>query len=114
MSSSNIITDPHRVLGLPQHASEEEIRARYLELVKEFPPDRNPDRFREVRAAYEAAKDPLVVARALLQPLDDAAPEWSTVIKEQQTRPPAMSVDFLLSLGNRDDATQSDLQSTPS
>jgi len=114
MSGSNVITDPHRVLGLPQHASEEEIRARYLELVKEFPPDRDPDRFREVRAAYEAAKDPLVVARALLQPPDEVTAEWSTVIKEQQKRPPAMSVDFLLSLGNKDDATQPDLQSTPS
>jgi len=114
VSSPKSITDPHRVLGLPQHASEAEIRRRYLELVKEFPPERDPERFREVRAAYEAVKDPLIIARSLLQPPDEIVPEWSTVINEQQKRPPAMSVDFLLSLGNKDSVAKPDLQSTPS
>ncbi len=106
MSDSNVIADPHRVLGLPQNASAEEIRVRYLELVKEFPPERDADRFREIRAAYEAAKDPLVIARVLLRPPDDDPPEWSSVIQEQKKHAPNLSVDFLLSLGNRDDVRQ--------
>ena len=31
--------------------------ARYLELVRESPPERNPERFAAVRAAYERLKD---------------------------------------------------------
>lgn len=114
MSNPSAITDPLRVLGLPQRASEDEIRSRYLELVKQFPPDHAPDRFREVRAAYEAAKDPLVVARALLQPPDEIVPEWSAVIDEQMKCPPAMNVNFLLSLGNQDKVAQPEMNSVQS
>lgn len=52
------MTDPHETLGLDPDAGEAEIRRRYLELVREFPPDRAPERFTEIHAAYEALKDP--------------------------------------------------------
>ncbi|REJ73773.1 MAG: J domain-containing protein, partial [Planctomycetota bacterium] len=51
-------SDPFQILGVPADAGEAEIRARYLELVKKFPPEREPEKFREVHAAYEAARDP--------------------------------------------------------
>ncbi len=35
------------------------IRTSYLELVREFPPERAPDRFAEVRAAYDQLRDPV-------------------------------------------------------
>ncbi len=95
-------SDPFAVLGLPREAGETEVRARYLELVKQFPPDREPDRFREIRAAYEAAKDPLVIAARLIEIPDDEPPEWSDVIEAQKKIPPRLTPAFLLSLGNRD------------
>ena len=49
--------DPFTVLGVDEDAGDEEIRRRYLALVREFPPDRAPDRFRDYRAAYEALND---------------------------------------------------------
>src|SRR3954451_2665639 len=52
------MSDPYETLGLPRHADEAEIRRRYLELVREFPPDRAPERFAEVRKAYEDVRDP--------------------------------------------------------
>lgn len=51
--------NPHEVFGLPPQASDEEIRQRYLQLVREFPPDRAPERFAEIRAAYDQLRDPL-------------------------------------------------------
>ena len=51
------MTDPYSVLGVPDDADDETIRRRYLELVREFPPERNPERFAAVRAAYERLKD---------------------------------------------------------
>jgi DnaJ-class molecular chaperone len=47
------------ILGLPANADDAQIRQRYLELVREFPPDRAPERFAEIREAFDALKDPL-------------------------------------------------------
>ncbi len=49
--------DPFTVLGVTDDAGDAEIRRRYLALVKDFPPDRAPERFQEFRAAYEALSD---------------------------------------------------------
>ena len=102
MNTSNSF-EPYTVLGVHRDASEAEIRARYLELVKQFPPERDPDKFRAVQAAFEAAKDPLLIARRLVEPPSDEAPQWSTVLEEQKQNPPALSSALLLSFGNRDD-----------
>jgi DnaJ-class molecular chaperone len=49
--------DPFTVLGVAEDAGDAEIRRRYLALVRDFPPDRAPDRFQAYRAAYEALSD---------------------------------------------------------
>ena len=99
-------SDPFATLGLPQDAGEAEIRNRYLELVKKYPPDRDPEKFREVRSAFEAVQDPLVIARRLLQPPDEEAPNWTDAIEEQRQIPPPISLELLLSLGNREEQAQ--------
>lgn len=100
--NSTTSSDPFSILGVPRDASEETIRARYLELVKEFPPDRAPEKFREIRAAFEAAKDPLLIARRLIEPPDEDPPRWEDAIEAHRQVPPRMTTAFLLSLGNRD------------
>ena len=94
--------DPFDVLGLARGADETEVRARYLDLVKQYPPDRDPEKFRQIRAAYEATKDPLVIAAQLTQPPDEEVPEWADTIEAQKATPPRLAPGFLLSLGNRD------------
>lgn len=54
--------DPYTVLGVPADAGDAVIRARYLALTREFPPEHHPERFAAVRDAYEKLKD--VDARA--------------------------------------------------
>jgi len=49
--------DPFTVLGVDERADDAEIRRRYLALVRQFPPDREPERFQDYRAAYEALSD---------------------------------------------------------
>ena len=51
------MTDPYAVLGLPADSDDEAIRRRYLELVKQFSPERHPDKFAAVRRAYESLRD---------------------------------------------------------
>jgi DnaJ-class molecular chaperone len=58
--------DPYQTLGISPQADEKEIRNRYLELVREFPPDRAPERFASIRTAYEQLRDPAVRVRSLL------------------------------------------------
>ena len=58
------MSDPYDVLGLPRHAGEEEIR--------ESPPDRDPERFTAVRAAYDAVRDPVRRLEAQLFELDSS------------------------------------------
>ena len=50
--------DYFEVLGLTKDASEAEIRQRYLELVRAFSPERAPERFAAIHAAYSALRDP--------------------------------------------------------
>ncbi|MCO6456642.1 MAG: DnaJ domain-containing protein [Pirellulaceae bacterium] len=91
--------DPYRVLSLPPQATDQEVRERYLQLVREFPPERDAERFHEIRAAYEAASDPLKRAARLLAPPDNP-PSWEEVLDEARRNPPRLSVELLLSLGN--------------
>jgi preprotein translocase subunit Sec63 len=58
--------DPYEVLGLPRDADEAAIRTRYLELVRESPPDRAPERFAAIRAAYDEVRDPARRLESLL------------------------------------------------
>jgi curved DNA-binding protein CbpA len=94
-------SDPLSLLGLASGASEQEVRSRYLDLVRQFPPERDPAKFQEIHAAYQAASDPLVTARALIAFDDDEPRPWSEIIAEHKANPPRLGVDVLLSLGNR-------------
>jgi curved DNA-binding protein CbpA len=66
--------DPYQVLGVNPAASEEAVRAAYLEKVKAHPPDSAPAEFERVRDAYDALRDPRRRARAALLALDPRAP----------------------------------------
>ena len=88
---------PYIVLGLSRDATQDEIRQRYLELVRAHPPSRDPERFQRIQDAYEAVKTPLARVETYLfgseahRSFDDfladlegtATPEW---------KPPGLSV----------------------
>ncbi|MDR3109640.1 MAG: J domain-containing protein [Planctomycetaceae bacterium] len=48
-----------QLLGVSQDSDANEIRKRYLELVRQFPPEKFPERFSEIHSAYEQLRDPL-------------------------------------------------------
>ncbi|MBM4073278.1 MAG: molecular chaperone DnaJ [Planctomycetes bacterium] len=49
--------DPYAALGLPADADDEAIRRRYLELVRQYPPERAPEKFAAIRKAYDSLRD---------------------------------------------------------
>ena len=48
--------NPFAVLGVAETADDDAIKKAYLQQVREHPPERNPERFQVIRAAFEAIK----------------------------------------------------------
>lgn len=91
--ASLAIMDPLARLGLEAGATPEQIRARYLELVKQHPPERDPDRFAEINAAYKMAENPVEVwARRLCI---DLAGDPEPLLQSFQFRPTRIPTDKL-------------------
>jgi curved DNA-binding protein CbpA len=51
------MSDPYEVLGIAPDTPDEAVRRRYLELVREFTPERAPEKFAAIRQAYESLRD---------------------------------------------------------
>jgi curved DNA-binding protein CbpA len=45
--------NPYKVLGVERTATEAEIKQAYFRLIREHPPERDPEGFKHIRAAYE-------------------------------------------------------------
>ena len=58
--------NPYELLGVSPESDEAEIRQRYLALVREHSPERDPSRFARIRYAYETLRDPRKRLRDLL------------------------------------------------
>lgn len=50
------MTDPFLILGVAEEATDEEVKRRYLALVRVFSPERDPERFQAIRTAFEAIR----------------------------------------------------------
>lgn len=82
------LADPYDVLGLLRTASQEDIRAAYFAKVREHPPERDPQMFKRVRAAYDALRTPEAkIATDLF--LLHSPPTY-----EPYKRAPAFNLDF--------------------
>jgi len=94
-----MIIDPYDVLGVRPEATSDEIRQRYLALVREFPPEREPQRFAQVREAYDQLRDPVAsMERRLLN--TTAIDTFDTLLaaERQRQRGRRLSTSVLLSL----------------
>lgn len=97
-----MIHDPHAVLGVSADAGEAEIRARYLQLVREFPPDRAPERFAEIRAAYDQLRDPLrLLSRKIFALVTDDSLALLAGDLRQRLRGARPPLDKLLALADQ-------------
>jgi len=94
------MNDPYESLGLSPDAGESEIRRRYLELVREFPPDRAPERFAVIHAAYEALRDPARRLQAQVFRFETATDSFEAMAAElhRRLREARLPVDTLLRL----------------
>ena len=114
---TDFATDPYAVLGVDREASEVDLRQAYLEGVRGYPPERDPEGFKRVRQAYERLVTPDARASALAEvpeppPADGLAVETELHLKGQPGgRKPAFAgipLAFLLSLDPFSDLIPSD------
>jgi DnaJ-class molecular chaperone len=95
------MNDPYDVLGIPRGSGDAEVRRRYLELVRENPPDRAAERFAEIRRAYEQLRDPVVRMESRLFDLESAGTMTQIVAEaRRRLRRCRIPTKVLLSLGD--------------
>ncbi|MCS7259682.1 MAG: J domain-containing protein [Anaerolineae bacterium] len=78
------VRDPYQVLGLEPGASLEEVRQAYFEQVRAHPPERDPEIFKMIRAAYEQLNRPTETPDPLFQLREPAT--WSPEQVDVETR----------------------------
>ena len=96
------MNDPYLVLGLPPDSDDTTIRKRYLELVKQHPPERDPEKFREVREAYDQLRD--LTTRVRHRLFDQQSPHSLDKLLEEmacQTPRRRLSLKALLAMTRR-------------
>ena len=47
----------YEILGLQENASQAEIKRAYFRLIRQYTPEKDPERFQEIRRAYENLKE---------------------------------------------------------
>lgn len=96
------MADHFDVLGLTKDASESEIRQRYLELVRAFSPERAPERFAAIHAAYSALRDPTARLESQLFSVECETDSLDSLASDlrQRLRHMRLPVDTLLSLAD--------------
>jgi curved DNA-binding protein CbpA len=96
------MNDPYEIFGLTADASEAEIRQRYLELVRQFPPDHAPERFAAVHAAYDALRDPVRRLHAQLFMFESKTDSFEAITADlrNRLRGVRLPVQTLLSLAD--------------
>ena len=50
-------SDPYRILGLAETASQADIKRAYFGLIRQYPPETEAETFKIIRGAYEKLKD---------------------------------------------------------
>jgi curved DNA-binding protein CbpA len=50
-------SDPYRILGLPPTVGQADIKQAYFALIRQYPPETEPEKFKIIRGAYEKLKD---------------------------------------------------------
>jgi len=91
---------PWKILGITADAEDSTVRARYLTLVREFPPEQHPEKFAAIRDAYEKVRDTYsrVKYRLFEQGRDDSLDALIEGLACQNIRPRLSLVQLLREL----------------
>lgn len=86
--------DPYAALGVEHGATSAQVRAAYLQRVRERPPERDPEGFKRVREAYELLRSPRKRAELTLLELRSGPAEFD-LDRLHDTPPPPFPDRYL-------------------
>ncbi len=80
------MANPYDVLGIDASASDDEVRGRYLALVRCYSPEHEPEAFQRIQKAYETVASESARLRFLLFDLShgESLEEWMEEIRCQK------------------------------
>jgi curved DNA-binding protein CbpA len=94
--------DPYAELGVPRQATLEEIKDAYFKLVREHPPEREPEAFKTIRAAYERLRTAerrietdMLLLQELPLPAEWHAPEFDLSVHREDLQSAARALSDL-------------------
>jgi curved DNA-binding protein CbpA len=96
--------NPYKILGIRKGASQSEIKNAYFSLIKQHPPEKDPQGFKRIRGAYEELKTKKKRKEADLVTFNEPPPELvETVNKYLKKNPDELDrkyeVIFRIALG---------------
>jgi DnaJ-class molecular chaperone len=107
LENVNAAGDALDVLGVTCPISEGDLRRRYLELLKQHPPEKDPEGFKRIRAAYDALRRPAEQARLTLERIEQP-PEALSQKAEEAGGPLGVSATWWLDADPWSDLTRFD------
>ncbi|TAK31713.1 MAG: hypothetical protein EPO21_16875 [Chloroflexota bacterium] len=92
--------DPYAVLGVSPESTPSEIRGAYFALVRAHPPERDPEGFKRIRAAYDQLRSPRKRAELTLLELRQSDEEFDLGRLHDAPAPafPAQWLDHLIAI----------------
>src|SRR5437879_11746707 len=89
--------NPYKVLGISREAGEAEIKRAYFSLVRAHPPERDPEGFKRIRAAYEQLKAGKDRAETDLFLIDEPSPaQVLAALRPSTAEPPPITRETIL------------------
>lgn len=83
---------PYQILGVDRNASEAQIKAAYFAKVRQHPPERDPEGFKRIRAAYEQLRSGDERAKTDLFTLDATATLDLATLHRSDAPPPQLTL----------------------
>jgi curved DNA-binding protein CbpA len=87
--------NPYKVLGVESNATEAEIKQAYFALVREHSPERDPEGFKRIRAAYEKLRAGGERAETDLFLIDEESSPDATVIQKFSIEPQSLTPEII-------------------
>lgn len=106
-----LYSDPYTALGVPRDATMDAIKDAYFKLVREHPPERDPESFKAIRAAYERIRTPerrietdlLLLQEPLPLPTEWQTPSFDLTVHHEDLMSAARALSDLERTDFRDD-----------
>lgn len=89
--------NPYKTLGINRDATEAEIKHAYFNRVREHPPERDPEGFKRIRAAYEKLSAATRTETDLFLIDDQSATVNASSIQLSETEPPPVTLQMVQS-----------------